>query len=156
MFCNRCGKKIDEGTMCTECMQMTTPKAMANNLSSSPLTEEYVSYEAPVSTKSRMAGFGMALVSTIFSFVAFIMVYAGILLIIEYEPEITLALTFVSSPFTIMSFIFGIVSMARFKGTKAPDPKPVPTFIFGIIGFVTALLTMLFGFIAFILACISM
>lgn len=171
MYCIRCGKKIENGTVCGECIAaeatMNTDRAPTNglasleNMSATEIgraefarTAIYVEEETqPTPTKSRMAGFGMALTATILSFFGFLIAYIGYIVGL-FAPEGGIALAFASLPFIVLPVIFGIISIGRFKNTKAPDPKPIPTLILGIEGVATASGALIFAILAVVVSSV--
>ena len=129
-YCNKCGKEILSGELCSDCA------AAQNNAA-----EDII-----VAPQSRMNGFGKALTSTILSVVGFIFFYVAMLLSIASPIAAVFGFIF-SLPLVIIPMIFGIQSIKVFKRTSAPDPKPVATLVLGIVGLAMSALTALLLFI---------
>lgn len=163
MFCNRCGKKIESGTLCSECIAIEAmgegANAKANSVSSFHLSTEaqairqeyYSQTEEP--GKGVMAGFGLGLSAAILGFVGIIFTYVSFLLCaISETGEAGLVLSFLSLPLCILPFVFGLKSIGRFRRTQAPDRKPIPGFVCGIVGLSESVFAMLFAFLTFVVS----
>lgn len=179
MYCNKCGKEIEQGNLCKECEAaeekvqsevLSTPETepvveAVPAVEAEPINKElskvvFVDEIAPATSEAcgmpephnRMFGFGRALTSTILSNVGFIFVYASLLVSAVAEIGAAIVLIILSLPLIIIPFIFGILSIKVFKSRKASCVKPVPTLILGIVGLATSAFSAFFAFISFILA----
>ena len=157
MFCNKCGKEIEDGLVCDECLE----RERAEELKASepaveqefPALDETLWKEA-VYTESvpsdentnGMLGFGKALASTImavigyiFAIVAYIFAVGGGT-ITETDPEVALAMLIAAFvlhlvfaiPLAIIALVMGVKSIKLFMNTKGK--KPIVTLILGIVG----------------------
>ena len=155
MFCNRCGKKIESGSLCSECIAIESMNGQSNvktnnfaaftsSAETQAIRQEYYSQtEEP--GKGVMAGFGLGLTAAILGFVGFIFSYVSFLLCAIMEtPEAGIVLSVLALPLCILPFIFGLKSIGRFRRAKAPDRKPIPGFICGIVGLSEGAFSMLF------------
>ena len=167
MFCNKCGKEIENGVVCDECLERERAEELrANDPSASrefPTLDEtlwqgaiYTDTPAPSDENTdRMLGFGKALASTImsvigyiFGIVAYIFAVGGST-VTETDPEVALVMlvaAFVlhlvfALPLAIIALVMGIKSIKLFKRTVGK--KPVATLILGIIGTYHAASTLL-------------
>ena len=167
MNCIRCGKKIENGSVCAECLAQEAMRQEAqtpqNNTGGFTVTQNFVaSREAygaeAVPTQSRMAGFGLALTGVILGFFGFIFSYiAFIFAMIEELAVVAVVLTVISLPFCILPIIFGFKSIGLFRATKAPNPKPIPGFVCGIVGLSEGAFSLLFVLLSFaMMALMSM
>ena len=162
MYCNKCGKEIENGVLCEECAVIEMPCAEASD--EAPVKEAEVT--DPVKTipfaceqntnpfpepQNRMFGFGKALTSTILSIVGFIFVYIAMILSMV-ERGAGLPLIFLSMPLLIIPLIFGILSIKVFMERKSTCAKPIPTLILGIVGLSTAAFAAFFQFLAFLIS----
>ncbi len=155
MYCNKCGKQIETGTLCREC-------ALADAIAK---TEQKEFVEATVLTHepenlfpdphNRMFGFGKALASTIMSTIGFFLSYAAIIATIE-SPGAALVLTLLSVPLAVLPLIWGINSIKLFKTRAKTCAKPIPTLVLGIYGVAMAGMTAFFSFLSFILSMAMM
>lgn len=163
MFCNRCGKKIESGTLCSECIAIESMNAQTNVKSNNfaaftasteaqAIRQEYYSQtEEP--GKGVMAGFGLGLSAAILGFVGIIFTYVSFLLCAILETGAAgFFLSFLSLPLCILPFVFGLKSIGRFRRTQAPDRKPIPGFICGIVGLSEGVFAMLFAFLTFVVS----
>lgn len=162
MYCNKCGKEIENGVLCEECAVIEMPCAEASD--EAPVKEaevtdpvETIAFSCKQNTnplpepQNRMFGFGKALASTILSIVGFIFVYIAMILSLV-EPGAGLPLIFLSMPLLIIPLIFGILSIKVFMERKATCAKPIPTLILGIVGLSTAVFAAFFQFLAFLIS----
>ena len=162
MYCNKCGKEIENGFLCEECAVIEKP--CTETYDEAPVKEAEVT--EPVETiasaceqntnplpepQNRMFGFGKALASTILSTVGFIFVYIGMIFSMV-EPGAGLPLILLSMPLVIIPLIFGILSIKVFMERKATCAKPIPTLILGIEGLSTAAFAAFFQFLAFLIS----
>ena len=144
MYCRKCGKQIENGTICQACVDAETL---------------FQPIPAPVETKkqgSKTLGLSKAIVASAISFVA----YCLILLALSAAAEISsiqegtsatdpaylevlcacaLFACVLSSLLTIPAVILGIQSVLTFsKQAKAGNIKPVATFVLGIVALALA------------------
>lgn len=143
MYCKNCGKEIESGVLCTDCL----------------INENGALYEEPVvMNDSVMLGFGKALTATILGFVGYIFaivlyIFSLTSFIIGEAGVIALLQLVLSAPFAIISLINGISSIKLFKSTHGK--KPIPAFILGINAVAFAGLTFLFIFISLIFGALA-
>jgi hypothetical protein len=161
MYCNKCGKQIDSGVMCTDCLISELATSMAkeapvkeqtqkneeqpttapvyqpadNGFSYQTIVEEPVLTDTMPQPGNRMFGFGKALASTIVGFIGLIWGYVWLIMsIAEGLGEASLVLAIFLAPMVAISIIFGIKSIKTFKARRATCAKPIPTLVLGIVG----------------------
>ena len=154
MYCNKCGKEIEQGTLCPECAapvqetpaqeQPQTPYVPVPT----PAPTYTYSYTPPVN--GRMLGFGKALASTIMATVGFFFAYFGMIIVIV-EAELgefggSMVMLMLGTPLIVLPLIFGISSIKTFNAIKTRGVKLIPTLILGIVGLSTAAVS---AFLAF-------
>ena len=139
MYCTKCGKEIESGIICRECLEAEREQAVneepaAEQIEKEPETVETVeldetlwqpAYEAlvvdaPIETvnENSMLGFGRALASTITGFVASMFGLVAYIFAIygdsitESDPETALALLFAAVILTVVFTLpLGIISL---------------------------------------------
>ncbi len=185
MYCNKCGKQIDSGVMCTDCLISELATSMAketavkdqpekNNeepvysvpaynavVENSPSQEQTASTEnVYVSTMpqpgNRMFGFGKALASTIVGFIGFIWGYVWLIMsLVDDMGEASLILAILLAPIVAISIAFGIKSIKTFMARKSTCVKPIPTLILGIVGTICGGLAAFFDLLLLLLGAVS-
>ena len=161
MYCTKCGKEIESGIICDECLAKEREAEFEQVKLDETLWEPaygVVAIDATVENEDRMLGFGRALASAITGFIGYIaaivcymFAIAGDSLTAE-DPDMALGLLIgalvcnliFSLPLGIISLVMGTKSIKLFKRTVGK--KPVATLILGIAGVyqgATALLMLL-------------
>ena len=170
MYCTKCGKEIEAGTVCRECMEAESG-VNANAGYHQPEQPTYAQPVQPIQPTygygnsyqpyapslpepgNRMYGFGKALASTIISYIGFIFVYVALILsTMEYEGGVGLVMAIISLPLIIIPLIMGIKSIGVFNQRKATCAKPIATLILGINGLAMAACSALMDFILMVVA----
>ena len=149
MFCTKCGKQIDyNSTVCNECVR-------AEN-SFFDASQQYNTYPQPPIVEptsepkkgSRMVGFGGALTAAIlgdiaaaFGMIPFLFIFGGVA---------SGAILGFGVFFVIGAIVMGIIAIVKgaksIKVFRESSPKPIATFILGLVGIVGAALTFIFLF----------
>lgn len=158
MYCKYCGKQTEnQDGVCNECKEKNNRQT--DDFFSDAPSQNYT-YEQqakPVQNfYDKKFGFGQALTSTILGVVGYIFVFIAleVIAILEsYGSDITAGIVFfvLSLPMGIISLVYGIASIKRFKEASSHGVKPIATLILGIVGTVAGGLTLLFAFIVFCL-----
>jgi hypothetical protein len=159
MFCTKCGKQIEQGTVCSEC----AAKSAANSYNPGAQTgyaqqgygqtygqqtngqaytagaNFYQPYTAPAQSpasdkNNKMLGFGKALTSTILSTFGLLFAYVADILFLALDVEAAMILSIFTMPLAIIPLIFGISSIKVFTSCKNSRSKPIATLILGING----------------------
>lgn len=160
-FCVYCGnssfltqEQFDEITK-KESEQVQEIKVEDVVLETKPVQTENINY--------RMVGFGKGLTSTILSFVSyFFVLFSLIFITVALEEDLDLLIVawfffMVTLGLAIPGLVLGIKSINISKlAKKNNQPKPIPTFVLGIVGVAAAGLTLFFAFIAFLLLVAAM
>ena len=160
MFCSKCGKQIDyNSTVCNEC-------ARAEN-SFFDASQQYNTYPQPPIVEptpepkkgSRMVGFGDALTATIlgdiaatFGMIPFLFIFGGVA---------SGAILGFGIFFVIGAIVMGVIAIVKgaksIKVFRESSPKPIATFILGLIGIVgSALAFILLFYVVFAIMLISL
>ncbi len=183
MYCNKCGKQIDSGVMCTDCLisELATSMAKETTVKEEPeKVAEQPIYQAPVyqpvedsfsqqtiteepvvtstlpQPGNRMFGFGKALASTIIGFIGFIWGYLWFVMsAVEEMGEASLVLAILLAPMVAVSLAFGIKSIKTFMARKATCAKPIPTLILGIVGVVCGGFAAFFDLLLLLMGAVS-
>ena len=151
MYCTKCGKEIEGGIICDECLA----KDQARVEFAPQQTYVVINNNEPKENEDRMLGFGKALSSTILSFVGVIFAAVAYFFAVmgmsvgEDNGAGVIAVVVCSLPFLIISLVQGIKSIALFKRTVGK--KPIATLILGINGTYTAALGLLFALFSLLL-----
>ena len=151
MYCSKCGKQIESGIICDECLA----KDQARVEFTPQQTYVVINNNEPKENEDRMLGFGKALSSTILSFVGIIFACVAYFFALmgdsvgEDNAAVVIALVIVSLPFLIISFVQGLKSIGLFKRTVGK--KPIATLILGINGTYTAAMGLLFALLSLLL-----
>ena len=112
MYCSKCGKQIESGIICDECLA----KDQARVEFAPQQTYVVINNNEPKENEDRMLGFGKALSSTILSFVGIIFACVAYFFALmgasvgEDNAAGVIALVIVSLPFLIISFVQGLKS----------------------------------------------
>ena len=149
MFCTKCGKQIDyNSTVCNECARAENSffdaSQQYNTYPQPPIVEP-----TPESKKSsRMVGFGGALTSAIlgeiaatFGMIPFLFIFGGVA---------SGAILGFGIFLVIGAIVMGIIAIVKgaksIKVFRESSPKPIATFILGLVGIVGAALAFIFLF----------
>ncbi len=156
MYCTKCGKEIESGIICDECLA----KDQARVETAPQRTYVIINNNEPKENEDRMLGFGKALSSTILSFVGLIFACVAYFFALmgastgEDTGVGAIALVIFSLPFLIISLVQGIKSIGLFKRTVGK--KPIATLILGINGTYTAAMGLLFAFLSLLIGVMSL
>ena len=161
MYCNKCGKQIDSGLMCTDCLISELATSMAketsvkeqtqkneeqptaapvyqpvdNGFAQQTIVEEPVLTDTMPQPGNRMFGFGKALASAIVGSIGLIWGYLWLIMSsVTGMGEKSLVLAIFLAPMVAISIAFGIKSIKTFKARRATCAKPIPTLVLGIVG----------------------
>ena len=152
MYCSKCGKQIESGIICDECLA----KDQVRVESAPQKTYVVINNNEPRENEDRMLGFGKALSSTILSFVgvifavvAYVFAMMGATVLDNSFGAGAIALAVCSLPFLIISLVQGLKSIGLFKRTVGK--KPIATLILGINGTYTAAMGLLFALLSLLL-----
>ncbi len=144
MYCNKCGKEIESGTVCNECLAKETvtidPDYIMESMNKMPEPD------------NRMFGFGKALAATILSWVAFFVTYFALIFsMVAYEIGNATGMVFLvlALPPLLISLAFSISSIKTFNARKATCAKPIATLVLGIIGLATTIFSLVLFNISF-------
>ncbi|MBO5789944.1 MAG: hypothetical protein J6R40_02190 [Clostridia bacterium] len=173
MYCNKCGKQIESGTLCQECYlaeQQAQAQAYAEQqakIAYEQAQKEYTytmqngdvvyenNFENPMpDPQNRMFGFGKALTSTILGWVGFIFAYIGLIGGI-IDPDVGILFFMMSLPLVIIPLVFGIASIKVFMKRKATCVKPIATLILGIDGLAASLFSAFFSFVTLLVIALG-
>ena len=148
MYCTKCGKQIESGIICDECLA----KDQVIVESAPQKTYVVINNNEPRENEDRMLGFGKALSSTILSFVGAIFAIGAYVfammgdMVGEDDGAGVIALVVCSLPFLIISLVQGLKSIGLFKRTVGK--KPIATLILGINGTYTAAMGLHFALVS--------
>ena len=148
MYCSNCGKPIESGTKCYDCLKATY----------NPTPKKYIrpKYNFEPDPDNAMYGFFKALVSTILAVMAGVWTYIVAdhissstveqygKVYVMLDPNSTFISLLVPIPFIIVSIIFGIISIRTFARRRVTCEKPVVTLVLGIVGICISALSLCF------------
>ena len=155
MYCKYCGKPTDnQDGVCQDCL-IGKQKQEDNFFDEPPTNINYANQQSPEEINKRF-GFGPALASTILGsigYVVAIIILETLAIFIEYHEDFSslIAVSILCLAMGVVSLILGIKSIQRFKTAKNKGVKPIPTLILGIVGVVSAAVTLFIWFIFFCL-----
>ena len=140
MYCKYCGKPTENpSAVCDECLN----KSVNPEQVYAPVPP----IVTPAPTVSKSYRLGPAIVSTVLGTIGYIvsivpMYYIEIFATIGLDYSTIIALAFLSLAMGIVSLVMGIVAINGFKAAKRQGVKPVVTLVFGIVGVVSAAITL--------------
>lgn len=158
MFCKNCGKQIEKGEYCIDCLKQPEEQVVVIDPAVEP---KIVKVEAKEQPKiSRKIGLKKALTATILGLVGYcIIIYMcqnvlalfDIVLFFDISEQAQEILMWISIVSGIVSIIIGIISLSlgissikTFKKSKAQGVKPVATLVLGITAIYLAVSSFVF------------
>lgn len=158
MYCNKCGKEIEQGTLCPQCEAASVQQEPVQEQPQVPYTPAPTYTYAPPK-QNKMFGFGKALAGTIISIVGFIFSLIGYFIVmaeatISGDVGVGLVFLLMSLPLVILPIIFGISSIKAFTLKKRYGIKLIPTLILGIVGLATAAFSAIYVLLGLLICAI--
>lgn len=152
MYCNKCGKEIEYGTICDECAFEEFKKTRQ---APQPVVVEPQQAEWKPSSQNRMYGFGKALAGTIIGFIGIIISYIACI-VSAIAPDLGMGVIFVAVACIVLPLIFGISSIKTFKKRARTNcAKPIATLVLGITSLSMLPASVIYTFVAFIISAIT-
>ncbi len=169
MYCTKCGKEIESGSICTACA-VNPPVNPIPPVNQQPPQYQYQQnysqhgysgnnpepqqplYSNQPDPRNRMYGFGKALTSTIMSNIGLSVAYLALgFVATEYHAFLGFMFFLFALPLTVIPFILGLQSIKTFNRRKAPCVRPVATLVLGIVGVAISAFALFFELFAFLM-----
>lgn len=156
MYCRKCGKEIESGEYCLDCLGQTQSQDQTEQVVKQVVVEPTeVKQDNTIGRKGALAATILGAISYFVIMFGYGFAMGGLQSIIDYGPSAMQVFEIViivlctmciiaSTILSIIALVKGISSIGVFKKAKAQGNKPVPTLILGIIGTALSAMSLLF------------